>query len=380
MRNIIINKEQEKLLAEAIQQDYVLSRISNKIKHDIESDNTPISNLKIPHSVNKKTLNDLLISGYMVAKNNFSDDIESFPIERIVNKLDKLTAICQKKEEKIRTELEKLCVDIVMSYFNMDEFEDITLECRLVTDLSNDDFHIEPNSETPFELDNADSYNDIDLKITNRKLSNTLVMGGALSLYDKLQSTFIQELFKLDEDLPHLYSKILKINEYLMFIDETPITDTDTHQTGCVKVMIGGETGNEITALGTIFPFLLIETFRGCLELLSDKMLPFNVLDSDEITDKSDILIDEPWYMILGKQLWNRVTRDEDDDITIVNELFHLNAKDFNSILTNVILNTSKAQSLVDHLHRTAQYNKDYSNFEKDLEKRRMEQELLVDD
>ena len=379
MRHIIIDTKQEKILAEAAQQDYVLDRVSPNIKRDIEIGNTPISALPIPHAINKKVVATVLTDGYLNAVNNFSDDIESFTTEKITAKLDKLVAICQKKEEKIHNELEKLCVDIATSYFNSDELSDITLECRLINDLSQNDFHVEPNTGIDSRVDNLDNYNKSELKINNRKLANTLVMGGALSLYDKLQETFIPELFKLDEDLPHLYSKILKINEYLTFISDDTITDSDNKQSGCVKVILGGEEGNEIIVVGTIFPFLLIETFRGFLELLSDGMLPDNDFETDEITDKADILIDEPWYMMLGKSLWNKITRNEDDDITIIGELFKMDDVAFNKLMTNVVVGTHDAESMVDELHRTARYNYDYADFEKDLARRREENNLVID-
>ena len=374
MKNIIINKQQEQLLAEMVQRDYTYGKISDKIKNDIDSDKTPLSDLQLPHDYNKKILGKLLTDGYFAAKNNFSDDIESFPVEQVINKANKLIAICKKKEEKLHNELEKLCVDIAVSYFNIDELSDVTLECRLVDDLSQDDFHLQPNTISDFT-----NYQSV-LNVNNRKIANTLVMGGALSLYDKLQEKFIPELFKLDEDLPHLYSKILKINEYLNYISDVEITDRDNHQAGCVKVTIDEKSGNEIVAVGIIFPFMLIETLRGYLELLSDKMLPTTISEAEAITDVADVLTDEPWYMMLGKQLWKRVVGDNDDDITIINELFNCDDGEFNRICTNVLIGSDSAKELIDDLVSNARYKRDYSDFEKDLQKKRDEQELIVDD
>lgn len=374
MKNVIINKQQEQLLAEMVQHDYVYNKISDKIKHDIDSDNTPLSDLQLPHAYNKKIIGKLLTDGYFAAKNNFADDIESFPVEQVINKANKLIAICKKKEEKLHNELEKLCVDIAVSYFNIDELSDVTLECRLVDDLSQDDFHLQPNTISDFT-----NYQST-LNVNNRKIANTLVMGGALSLYDKLQEKFIPELFKLDEDLPHLYSKILKINEYLNYISDTKITDRDNHQAGCVKVTIDEESGNKIVAVGIIFPFMLIETLRGYLELLSDKMLPTTISEAEAITDVADVLTDEPWYMMIGKQFWKRVVGDNDDDITIINELFNCDDGEFNRICTNVLIGNDSAKELIDDLVSNARYKRDYSDFEKDLQKKRDEQELIVDD
>ena len=99
MKTIIINKEQEKIIREAIERENVVNRISNKIKNDIATENTPISNLNMPVSLNKKIIEQLLVDGYNEAKNNFKDDIESVSLTDITNKLSKLVAICKKKEE-----------------------------------------------------------------------------------------------------------------------------------------------------------------------------------------------------------------------------------------------------------------------------------------
>ena len=375
MKNIIINKHQEKLLSEAVQQNHVMDKVSKKIKHDIDTDNTPLSNLPMSHSSNKIAISRVLTNAYFNAKNNFTDNIEIFSINEVINKLDKLTAICQKKEEKIHTELEKLCVDIATSYFNIDGLEDVTLECKLVNDLSNNEFHIEPNTQTDVILNN----NENDILVNNRKFANVLSMGGALSLYDKLQDKFINQLFKLDEDLPHLYSKILKINEYLTFVTDDEITDSDNHQTGCVKVTLDSEQGDKISAVGTLFPFLLIETFRGYLELLSDVMLPDNETDFNKITEETDVLVDEPWYMLLGRYLWEKIVGDN-EPLQVINQLFAYNCEDFNDLFVNVVADTDVSKDMLKKLYNTATYNYDYNNFIKDLAKKREITGLLSDD
>lgn len=375
MKTIIINKEQEKIICEAIERENVVNRISNKIKNDIATDNTPISNLNMPVSLNKKIIEQLLVDGYNEAKNNFKDDIESVSLTDITNKLSKLVAICKKKEEPIRVELEKLCLDVATGYFK--DILEVSVECRLVDDLSKDDFHIEPQKLYTQYVD-IHHYNDDELVVNNRKLANIISMGGALTLYDKLQSTFVSELFKLDEDLPHLYSKILKINEYLMFIDDVEITDDNNQQTGCVKVTLNDDI-SEIVAVGTLFPFLLIETIRGYLELMSDVMLPDNWEETDLILDKADILKDEPWYMMIGKQLWKKLIGDRPIDASILKELYSLDKVEFSNFINEVLANTNVGNGQLKKLIDKAQYNFDYSEFEKDLEKRREKENLITD-
>ena len=108
-------------------------------------------------------------------------------------------------------------------------------------------------------------------------------------------------------------------------------------------------------------------------------MLPDNNFEMDEITDKADILIDEPWYMIFGKELWKKIVGNEDDDITIVSELFKMDDEKFNTLMTHVLVGDTDANALISDLVRKARYNYDYANFEKDLARRREENNILID-
>lgn len=379
MKRIFISEEQEKILGDSIRDEQILDRISNKIKTDIATDNTPLSDIGIPVGVNKKILTRCVLDAYMGSIDNFSDDIESVPVTDIVNKLDKLVAICKKKEEKIRYELEKLCVDVVLSFFDAEEFSDVTIECRLIDDLSKNDFRIKPSRQSDFGFLGDAKYKRERQLVEMRRMSNILSMGGALSLYDELQDRFITELFKLDEDLPHLYSKILKINEYLGFVSDVDIKDGETHQTGCVSVILNKKRGNKITAIGTLFPFLLIEALRGCIEMLSDGMFEHD--DFNSIMEVSDVLVDEPWYMLLGRKLWNNIMC-HGSDMYLIRELFKKREKPdvFNTIVKKVLAITPDCREYIEKvLDKPAEYNREYSNFEKRLEKRRDEPHIIDD-
>ncbi len=380
MRKIFISEEQEKILSDKIRDMEILNRISDKIKTDIATDNTPLSDIGIPIGINKELLNARIIDAYRKARDNFSDKIEAVPVRDITNKLDKLVAICKKKEEKIRYELEKLCVDVVTSYFNTEEFSDITIECRLVNDLTKNDFRIKPSKQTNLSLLGNTKYEKERQLVEMRKMANMLSMGGAISLYDNLQDNFIGELFKLDEDLPHLYSKILKINEYLAFVSNIKIKDGETHQTGCVSVILNKNKGNKIVATGTLFPFLLIESLRGCIEMLSDSMFDNDGFDS--VMEISDILVDEPWYMLIGRGLWNGIVG-EQNDIYVIKELFKKREYPdvFNTIVKKAFIGEPDGCEYIKNvLYRDAEYNKGYSDFENALNKKRNEPELIDDE
>ena len=378
-KSIIINKEQERIILEHIERETKYNSISDTLKNGIKDGTTPLSNLPISKNLSNKIIEDILMRGYDEAVKNFNDDITKVPVEKVAEKLGKLIRICQKKEERIHTELEKLCVDVALSYFTDEELQDVTLECRLVNDISKQDFHVEPNL-LDYEYDDISNYESTELEITHRKLSNILAMGGALRLYDKLQEYFIPELFKLDEDLPHLYSKILKINNYLLYVSQEEISDKNTMQSGCVNVTLDTARGDLIVAVGTIFPFLLVETLRGFIELMSDKSLPDNQSYANKILDGADILKDEPWYMIIGGQLWDTIS-DEKSNYTqqILRDFFNMEKGEFVNFMCELLANTKKGKEELGNYIQKSKYNTDYSDFEKDLAKKREENHLITD-
>ena len=379
MKNIIINKEQERYIKESIEKDSVMGKISNTLRSEIYEDNTPISSLPIPSSLNKRIIEDVLFRGYNHAKSNFSDDIESVTLDKVINKYNKLVAICKKKEENCRRELEKLCVDIATAYFNTDNLQDATLECRLVNDLSDNDFHIEPNTMSDITYDDINAYKDSEAMLSYRKMSNVLSMGGAIMLYELLRDKFINQLFSIDEELPHLYSKVLKINEYLMYVNDYEISDKNNSQSGCVNVIVNEDDGNEIIAVGTLFPFLLIETFRGYFELMSDDILS-TVDNADDIIDKCDVLKDEPWQMIIGPHLWYRIVGDKDNAIEIMDGLYKMEPTVFTSFISEVLAGTKAGEDKLNELQVLAKRRKEYSDFEKTLDRKRKEHNLIYGD
>ena len=126
MKNIFINKNQFDLIKEAIEDarfnlpEWLINKITEK---------------KTPLSSDKNYINDsikkLADKSYKDTINAFSDDITKFDIDEVENKLNKLILICQKKEENIKAELEKLCSDVVMSLFKLNG-RDIEFECNLI--------------------------------------------------------------------------------------------------------------------------------------------------------------------------------------------------------------------------------------------------------
>ena len=78
-------------------------------------------------------------------------------------------------------------------------------------------------------------------EIQKRRFVNMLCVGGSIVLADKAKELFLHKVFELDEELPHLYSRILKLNELYLFISRVKIRDGFLQQGGYVEVTLPTE-------------------------------------------------------------------------------------------------------------------------------------------
>lgn len=375
MKNIFINKEQYRLIKESLENS---KDIPSWLKDAVDSRRFPLSSDK---SYINEAIIRILEKAYENAVESFSDDITSFPVDKIENKLNKLILICQKKEDKIKAELEKLCADIVLSLFELNGKE-LELECNLVTSIpQTKDFHIKPDNKSQVEYDSIDEINVEDSDEVRRRYTNAVTIGAALELTDKLLAKCVKEIFELDEELPYLYTKIIKINNYLLMVKHDEITDDNNQQDAYVETSVDDSARQiRILAEGIIFPFLLTEAIRGCIEVLTFSTLPEK--RADYIVNRCDTLQDEPYYMILGRVFWNSICGEEFDDTYVeklLQKLMLLDTEKFNALMDEVLVGTKLGRDGMDKIMSKIKYDSDYQSFEKDLADKRKEKEIIVD-
>ena len=371
MKNVFINEKQYQLIKESIQ--------ANTTKQLwLNGNNTPLSRDK---SYINSAISKMIEQAYSNAVNSFSDNIAGVEISKVEDKLGKLILICQKKEEKIKAELEKLCADIALSLFDLNG-TDLNLECNLVNVVNQTkDFHIKPDVKGEVEYDNIEEINTEDKDEVRRRYTNAITIGAALELTDKVIAKSVKEIFKLDEELPYLYTKIIKINNYLLLVNNKEITDKDNAQDAYNEVQVFSDSNKaNILAEGVIFPFLLTETIRGFIEVMTSKTLPEK--RADYIINTCDILEDEPKYMILGRVFWNKLCGDGFDEINaekLLQKLLSLDTEQFNALMDEVLVGTKLGKEGMRKIIDKIKYDSDYQSFEKDLDNKRKEKEIIVD-
>ena len=349
-----------------------LNKISPSLKELIDEVNSSIYDCLPPL---KNNFNSLLLDGFEKSISDFKDDITKHSESEISDKLSKLITIVQKREQPILKQLEGLCEDIV-SNFVKDKFE---IECHLVTNIPNTrTFHISQDTDGNFEYESIEKFKDIDEAIKKRKILNALVMGCAMDLFNLVFEEKINKIFNLDEELPHLYSKILKINNYLSYISNNKISEKQHYQSAYVNVMLGKD--SKIEARGLIFPFLLIETFRGVLEATIDESLLKDRTSCDIITSNADVLKDEPYYMTIGKTMWEKIYKVDNTKyiLPLFKEFSDMDDKQFVDLFSEHNSNTTIGKKEMSDYVDSIINKSDYSDFEKNIEDRNSKQLLLL--
>lgn len=320
---------------------------------------------------------------YQQVKSEFLDDIESYNINDVLARLSKLTIKCIKKEERIHTQLERICLDAVSEFLKVPQ-DGVKIECHLQNEIdSHTQFHIQPDTDEDMEYDSLEQIEGNDSDTQKRYLLNAVIMGAALSLSNDIVKKTLNAIFELDEELPHLYSQIMKINDYLLFRANFKIEDNNHKQGGYVIVKLGSDiTPTSIESYGVIFPILLIETIRGCMELFISHGLPDDMQAARAVINKADALENDPWNTRIGPILWDYISSAvEDEDYNISSFLMNLSSLDnteFFNIMKELYANTRLGKNIIKKIAHDSKYEDDYTDFQSDLQKK--QKDLIEDD
>ena len=379
MRKILVTEEQERLINEALG---ARLQLPSHIFSDINSGNTPLS--KLPCFPNSGLLLDIAKKRFDDVKAEFSDDITSYENEEVISKLSKLFAKCLKKEEPIRSQLEKICLNSIVELFDIPE-DGVRFECELTPNISNHtEFHITPDTDENFEYEDYAAIETEDSDTQKRIMLDALIVGGAIRLSETALKNAFGKIFEIDEELPHLYSKIMKINDYLIFSQPFEIKDESHKQGGYVKVTLGNDlTPNKIEARAVIAPILLIELLRGCFELWASNGLPDDMWRAKAAINKADALVNDPWYSRIGPVLWDRIADSaklENKSLpTFVMNLSMLPEEEFNSTLKEIFAGTRLGKEEISKLAEKSKYDDEYSSFEYDIRQKQSEKGIIED-
>lgn len=311
--------------------------------------------------------------------------LESDDVHFVSTELNKTIKECIELEKPIRSQLNKVCENVVNALLAVPE-DTVNLTCELVDNVKfNSPLRIVPEdtNEASYEFSDLDE-KDLSVKaIAKRRMINALIQGASYE-YEKQYDLYLNDIYKLNRELPNLYHKIIVLNDYLLFTREEKLSDEHPMQGAYVEVRLGSN-GNRTTinAQGMVFPLLLGETIRGFMELFSSHGLPSDKDKAKYILRKADFLLAEPWDLRLGVPLWEKLSKNIDDTRTIPFLFMHLcqlDYEEFNSLLREVFANTKKGNETIKTWVDEIKQETAYKEFIKNIQQKNVDTSLISDE
>ena len=297
--------------------------------------------------------------------------------------LSKAMAECVKEEMRCRPMLEELAAKWLANIFHFEGNENLTFETVLVDSVDTSNIRMCPEDAEDFSFEDIDEMNSLADEIYKRRMLNALIAGASQEI-GFIAESHIEEVKKINRNLPALYEKIIKSNEKLLF--EKNIHDSlngGASYGGKVSVYISSEDKPvEIKAEGVILPILVCEGAKGILELAISHGLPKERKKAMYVMSKADFKFAELWDQRVGLVLWNRmceVAEASGHDCLLavgINHLFMemacMDVDDFNHFISNVLAKTKMGVSLFKELCDKIEYELEHDDFESfvgDMEK-----------
>lgn len=370
MRKIIITEEQEIGLKGALLK---ARPFPDFIRNAVAENGTPFSGCKCIYG---DFLNRALERRYNEILGYFNDDISSHSNDEVFTRLSSLFNKCMKKEAPIKENLQNICYNRVMEKFGIPDGA-VNIECSLSEIPQGTRLHIKPDTDEA-EYDSVEAIETNGIEVDRRKIMNLITYGCSYRIAEEIMSDILHDIFSLDEELPHLYSKIMKINDYLVFVSDVKIEDNSHKQGGTVEVRLPKE-GElpTVKATGMILPILVQQTVSGLIDLIATNGLPDSEDNARRVVNVSDAIENEPWIMRLGQSFWDPISGETSISVDMVPHIMLslscMDSENFMSLIKEMTAGTKRWKEWISDIFSQAKYNKEYYDFETDLAAKRKE-------
>lgn len=285
--------------------------------------------------------------------------------------INNLLLTIKDKEKNSNNDLEELVIKYINDLFKIPE-NTLNIKCNIVDNIDNSSQRLLPEKTDDFSFDSIQDMKYLTEEIYKRRMLNALITGASL-YYSNDISSYVQDLFAINDELPHLYKKILLYNNKIIYLSNKELTDNSSMEAGKVDVYLTqNQQPVEINSQGIIFPILLEETIKGILELAISHGLPHNKEKADYIIKKSDFRLAEIWDIRLGLPLWIRILKTIEDNGYDLKEvginfffmfLSEKEPEDFNLFLQEVFRKTKLGNKLLCELLDFIIKNKEEDEF-----------------
>ena len=300
--------------------------------------------------------------------NELLEEVGSDDVGLLKKELSKLLSQCLKIESNCHDALEKLAGQVVCEIFNIPQ-DAVDIRTSLTTKIDTSNQRMFPEKTEDYTFDNIKDMNSLTDEIYKRRLLNCLIAGAAMHYANDI-SLYIQDLFKIDPELPFLYKKILAINNLLLYVESDKFNEDENGNTegGTVDVTLTSmDEMPVIDAKAIIFPILVEETIKGILELAISHGLPDDMEKKKYVMKKADFKLAEIWDLRLGLPLSERIFKLIDNEVEptfLFMELSKLGVNEFNENMQEVLACTKQGKSFINDLVSEIDKKKRLDDFE----------------
>ncbi len=314
------------------------------------------------------------------------DDIglESLDEDYLMSELSSLVTKCKELETPVRDALEKVCENALNKLFAIPE-ESINMTFKLVDRIKfKSPIRMRPESSDSLKYSFKDIA-DIDLSnkaIGKRRFIDALIQGASY-VYANVEGLYIDDIDRINPELPRLYRKIMIINDFLLFTKKEEMSDDKPMQGSYVETHLGiDDAKTTIKAQGIIFPLLFHEAIKGLFELFSAHGLPQDREKAQYIIRKADFVLAEPWDLRLGVGLWRMIFGSVEDTNMIpymFTSFVKIPTDEFNLSVKEILSNTEKGNEIINTLMTNAEYDNGYQQFTNRINARNVDKSLIQD-
>lgn len=314
------------------------------------------------------------------------DDIglESLDEDYLMSELSSLVTKCKELETPVRDALEKVCENALNKLFAIPE-ESINMTFKLVDRIKfKSPIRMRPESSDSLKY-NFKDIADIDLSnkaIGKRRFIDALIQGASY-IYANVEGLYIDDIDRINPELPRLYRKIRIINDFLLFTKKEEMSDDKPMQGSYVETNLGiDDVKTTIKAQGIIFPLLFHEAIKGLFELFSAHGLPQDREKAQYIIRKADFVLAEPWDLRLGVGLWRMIFGGVEDTNMIpymFTSFVKIPTDEFNLSVKEILSNTEKGNEIINTLMTNAEYDNGYQQFTNRINARNVDKSLIQD-
>ena len=375
MKKIIINESDKSKIMEYLSAQKLPSFLIDSLrKHKTSLGNHPSFPPESEDNFDEK----IILKRFEDVKNDLSkiEDLDLHSNEELRILLNKLIKECQERETPIRNQLEKICINTLNEIFNIPQ-DTIVFSCKLCDKIENKNnlLRITPEEIEDIEFDDIIEMENVSSEVYKRRLIDSLNIGAAMYYAKNSSKYYLSDIFELDNKLPELYSKIISLNNYLMFVTNVQISDKNNKQDGTVNVTLGNiQSKSKIECEAIIFPILLSESIKGFMEIFSSHGLPEKKDIALYVIKKSDFLLAEPWDMRFGYILWTYLLMSlKNDKIDskmipyIYNLIVKLPCNKFFKLMKEIFGKTKKGKEIMKLIYNKVEHDIEMSNFDASL-------------